>query len=468
MIIPLKTKYVLLSFIVCLLATLPVSSQEIPVEVKRRIYKNGKAHYTDWQTFPTVIIDHLTQFKPATITPDRYGYPTTIKGAKTGFYHPEKIGKRWYMVNPDGYAGLNVAVNSVSKSITPGTKAAYERKFKTTDVWINETVKLIKENGYNAVGNWSDVKAVQAYNATSDSPIGYTVSLNWMSGYGKKRGGTYAKPGHTGYPQDCIFVFDEGFEEYCMQEAKKLAALSNDPNLIGYFSDNEMPLSKNNLKNYLKLPETDPGYIAASAYLKSKKITLEKIQDKHLEEFAGMVAERYYSIVNKAIKTYDKNHLYLGSRLHGGAPHVESIYKANAKYVDVISINYYGQWQLKDEHRKNWEKWADKPYLITEFYTKGEDSRLPNQSGAGWIVRDQTARGYAYQHFLLSFLETKHCIGWHWFKYIDNDPSNKKAELSNIDGNKGMLNGSYEPYTDLVKYMKQLNTQYLSLIDYFK
>src|SRR5690606_14425162 len=126
-----------------------------------------------------------------------YGYPTDLKGTKTGFYHPEKIGKRWYMVNPDGYAGLNVAVNSVAKSITPGTKATFEQKFKNTETWINETVKLIKENGYNAVGNWSDVKAIQAYNETSETPIGYTVNLNWMSGYGKKRGKTYAKPGHT-------------------------------------------------------------------------------------------------------------------------------------------------------------------------------------------------------------------------------------------------------------------------------
>ena len=31
-----------------------------------------------------------------------------------------------------------------------------------------------------------------------------------MSSYGKKRGGTFQKPGHTGYPNDCIFVFDPG------------------------------------------------------------------------------------------------------------------------------------------------------------------------------------------------------------------------------------------------------------------
>ncbi len=84
-----------------------------------------------------------------------------------------------------------------------------------------------------------------------------------MASYGKKRGGTYQKAGHIGYPNDCIFVFDPGFEAFCDDYAKQLAADKDDPWLLGHFSDNELPFRRTALKNYLGLPESDPGYKAA-------------------------------------------------------------------------------------------------------------------------------------------------------------------------------------------------------------
>ena len=35
------------------------------------------------------------------------------------------------------------------------------------------------------------------------------------------------------------------------------------------------------------------------------------------------------------------------------------------------------------------------PFMVTEFYTKGEDTKLDNSSGAGFVVRDQQNRGTA-------------------------------------------------------------------------
>lgn len=42
---------------------------------------------------------------------------------------------------------------------------------------------------------------------------------------------------------------------------------------------------------------------------------------------------------------------------------------------------------------QNWDVWANKPFIITEFYTKAEDSGLTNVTGAGWKVRTQKDRG---------------------------------------------------------------------------
>ena len=42
----------------------------------------------------------------------------------------------------------------------------------------------------------------------------------------------------------------------------------------------------------------------------------------------------------------------------------------------------------------NWGEWSGKPFLITEWYVKGEDSGLPNATGAGWNVPTQDDRNF--------------------------------------------------------------------------
>ena len=91
---------------------------------------------------------------------------------------------------------------------------------------------------------------------------------------------------------------------------------------------------------------------------------------------------------------------------------------------------------------------------------------LANTSGAGWCVRTQKDRGYAYQHFTLGLLEAGNCVGWHWFRYQDNDPT-AKADKSNIDSNKGLVDNHFECYTDLAEAMKEVNANVYSLAAYF-
>ena len=99
---------------------------------------------------------------------------------------------------------------------------------------------------------------------------------------------------------------------------------------------------------------------------------------------------------------------------------------ACGRHLDVIAVNIYHQWEPAAAMLAMWRKEAGKPYLVTEFYAKGEDSGLPNTTGAGWLVRTQRDRGEFYQHFTLALLESRDCVGWQWLTYIDNDPENKK------------------------------------------
>ena len=142
--------------------------------------------------------------------------------------------------------------------------------------------------------------------------------------------------------------------------------------------------------------------------------------------------------------------------------------KVAGKYSDIISINYYGAWTPSEERMKQWGEWTGKPFIITEFYTKGVDTGFPNLSGAGWQVKTQYDRGKAYQNFCLGLLESKNCVGWHWFKYQDNDPDNKNPSAgSNNDSNKGMVDNFYGYYAPLVNKMQQLNINRYRLIEYF-
>jgi hypothetical protein len=92
---------------------------------------------------------------------------------------------------------------------------------------------------------------------------------------------------------------------------------------------------------------------------------------------------------------------------------------------------------------------------------------MPNQSGAGWIVKTQKDRGLFYQNYNLALLESKNCVGWHYFKYQDNDPTATGFDPSNTDSNKGIVNNYYEVWTPMMELMKELNTQVYSIIEYF-
>lgn len=133
----------------------------------------------------------------------------------------------------------------------------------------------------------------------------------------------------------------------------------------------------------------------------------------------------------------------------------------------MVSVNYYNAWTPDPARLATWESESHKPILITEFYVKGEDSGMGNTGGAGWLVKSQRERGAFYENFTLGLLQSKVCVGWQWFKYIDNDPADTKTDPSNRDANKGLLNNRYEPYAPLQASMKAINERVYPLVDYF-
>ena len=157
--------------------------------------------------------------------------------------------------------------------------------------------------------------------------------------------------------------------------------------------------------------------------------------------------------------------MYLGSRFHGQALRDPELFRAAGKYAGVVSVNVYGIWQLDSETTATWERESGKPFIVTEFYAKGEDSGMPNHTGAGWLVHTQDDRGLFYENFVLALLASRACVGWHWFKYQDNDPDDPHAEASNKDSNKGIVDRFYKPYGLLLARMRDLNRKMYGISD---
>jgi len=422
---------------------------------------NRNIQYSDWKKFPSKTVSSLNNFHTSSSTKlDVYGGDKNQSNfTKTGYFRTEKLNNRWWIVDPMGNAFVATAINSVRTGKSENNIKAFDATFSSTEKWIKDAQKMFEENGFNSTGSWSEVAAILNYNKTAKKPIVYCTQLSLLGQYKKQ---AIQKNTSRKKESDLSFIVDDAFKSFCDKELEKLSNSKNDPNLLGHFSDNEIPFTHT---EFMVLLKEKNNFLLN--WLKDKNIKEDKITTDNKKEFIGLLAQKYYSTVAPLIKKYDPNHLYIGSRLHSNAKNNEYLFKAAEPFVDIVSINYYGNWQVKQNEINDWATWTTKPFFITEFYTKAEDSKMTNISGAGWLVKTQQDRGIHYQNFCLGLLKAKNCVGWHWFKYQDNDPADKTADESNNDSNKGVVNTQYIPYDELLKWMRELNINKYELIKYF-
>jgi hypothetical protein len=383
-----------------------------------------------------------------------------------GFFQIIKNKGRWWFVDPEGKLFIHRGIVTVRENRVKAGRKALAERYGTLENWGKETAKLLQKNGFNGTGAWSDDALLKEANEGLVS----TRLWKFMASYGKQRGGTFQKPGHTGYPGNCPFIFDPGFADFCNHYAKQIAGEKDDPWLLGHLTDNELPWHREMLDRYLSLPKDDHGHVAAEAWLQ-KRHGIEsnqiKITDEDRSAFLEHAVDRYFSIVCAAIRKYDPNHLILGSRFHGGAVRLPEVFRAAGRHIDVVSVNYYHAWSPDLDLMRSWSEQSGKPILITEWYAKGVDSGMANLGGAGWLVKTQADRGHFYQNFTLGLLESKVCVGWHWFRYMDNDPDDHTVDPSNRDSNKGILSNRYAEYEELLDAMRDLNIRTHGIIRHF-
>jgi len=438
------------------------SHQTITVQSK----KNSS---DQWHDYATRTLSETAGFTPgkAEVKLSKYGGWLAKKSEATGFFRAEKIGDRWWMIDPEGFYFIHIGVACVRVGNSAQSIESYKELYGSREKWSAESLQLLRDNHFNGIGNWSDHEDLRA----AAKPLPYTIRGGFLSRFAKSKGLLQRAVGHSGYAGDVPPMLVPGFKEFCKEEARVYRRYREDPYLAGVFSDNEIIPA--NLENFLALdqqnPLLKPSYDAALNWLRQHRgtddISLKPVTRMERMEFDAYAFAYYFKVVSEAIKQELPNHMYLGSRLHGPSYRNPFVVQACGQYADIVSINYYNEWN--PDSIEYWEQISGKPMMITEFYTKGEDSGLPNKTGAGWIVPTQADRGRFYQNFILGLLESKGCVGWHWFKYMDNDPDNKKADPSNIDSNKGIIKIDFKPYTPLLKAMQEINREVYPLTEFF-
>ena len=401
-----------------------------------------------WQTKEAAVVDEVSDFERVPNGRDtwnRYGSYKYLRADSTGYFHVQKIDGRWWLIDPDGYAGINRAVTSFSDPTT-----------------VQYDYDLCSRIGFNAAGNFvaSESQTKDDYNVTNYATWGYTRRYAFHSSYK-----SYRKKKHTTPTGDYVFVLDPEFEEFCNSAAESnIRPFASERDLIGWFTDNEIPFNEDQL-GYLitELDSLDPSRAAARVWAAERGITESDIRTNNAKvtntikkQFAGYLAERYYSVVEQAIRSVDPVHMILGSRLHGRPRANTYVVQASHAHTDVTSVNFYDYYSPNDQIAKS--SWTqDHPCLVSEFYIKDINYQPSSQSGAGWYVQSQTDRGYWYENTCLQLLASKCYIGWQYFRYMDDSGGS----------NKGIVSLDKNEYTDMTRWMQDLNEQVYALCDYY-
>ncbi len=432
--------------------------------------------------YPTRTVDSIFGYEPVKdgeIKLDEYGgYICDKKFNATGWFHVEEKDGRLWTVTPEGNPFFRIAMVLLSPGASPNQREKILKKYGNYENWTElETAHMRNDLGYNSLGGWSATELL----AKAKQPLALSHIIYFLSPYTRENGMNNTTGGNTTFVGGVMPVFDPAFEKFSDNRAKEVVTpYANDPHVYGWMSDNELHAEHKLLDAYLMSDIENPwfaySYATAWTFMRSvtgkAEVSASDVTDEHRNLFKAMIYNRYFRVVASAVKKYAPNHMFLGCRFLPGCYRSEHVHRVAGKWCDVISLNYYGAWTPESDLIQNIQKWSGTPFIITEWYAKGMDactpeSRLTNETGAGFTVRTQKERGYFYHNYTLKLMECKGCAGFDWFQCWDNAPDNLKADLSNRNSNKGIYDNDCNEYTELTDEMKTVNKNCYKLIDFF-
>ncbi len=331
----------------------------------------------------------------------------------TGHFRVEKVGGKWWLVDPEGRlfwaSGLDMVGFTQSSTRTQGRERFYAQippngflahnlQLKYGENWRDVAGDLLLQRtvswGMNTLGGGAD------RNLTAKGKVPYTALL------GSARGMTID-------PDSPAWV--ESLRRSLTAAAQ---TMKDDPWCIGFFVDNEIHVTY------------DPVWW-----------------------------EKYYRQVSAAAKEIMPDKLYLGSRLdYHDWPDVEAnkheIVKLAARYCDVISFNFY-KFTLDDVVLP---EGVDRPAIIGEFHFGALD-RGQFHTGLRSVV-DQNHRAEAYRNYVTSAARNPAFVGALWFQCYDESTTGR------FDGENyqiGFLDIGDTPYPETVAAAREVGYKLYSI-----
>jgi len=384
------------------------------------------------------------------IPKDNYGgmLIPSLKFRATGFFRVEWKGGRWYLVTPEGHPFYSLGVNGVRRKSTlnnaaltrvAGRQDIFEDipsysdcrdcfredssylsfycvncniKYASPLEWKQHNVKRLDCIGFNTVGNWSDTLFRRG-------PLAYTVTLDSRVFTGLIAGGNLPDVFHPDWEKriDCAF--------------SSISRLAEDPFLLGYFVDNEIPWGRID-------------------HLDSASFSFQALCNLPQEFHQELYAEKYFETISGIIKKYDPNHLYLGTRFTRNLEEKMNAATVAGKYVDVFSMNVYSM--FTQEEMDAWHEAAGRPILISEHHVPPLTSRalLPRYPAFNPEERDSMLT-----HYLNTWISFPYAVGSHWYQYVDQEVA-------------GRMDGGENQPVGLVSVTDQLDKRLAELFSAFE
>ncbi len=357
-----------------------------------------------------------------------------------------KDGKAWFR-SPFHRPFLSMGVNAIGDQSYRAPNDDYYNPVKNQydgnkKAWMKGVFIRLKKWHFNTIGSWSDGDLT-----TQKYP--YTPMLYIARG--------------SQWDDVLLSVFTDDFEARVRENARQAAKTKDDPYLVGYFLDNELPWwgdhgwnapgQKTLLEKYALIGVDNPNKAALEKFFEDRynndiddfnkawgqnlksfeemegPVTLAvrtRKQKAEAEAWAGVVAERYFAVTTQALRAVDPNHLILGARFAGETPW--DVVSACGRYCDVVSVNHYAKsGDIDQSFLDNVYAKTQKPVLITEYSFSAMENQSgdPNTHGADVAVPTQKDRVEHFNRYTHEALSLPYIVGLHWFEWADESPQGR-------------------------------------------
>jgi len=416
--------------------------------------------------------------------------------ASDGFFTVGQQNGRWWFFDPEGeiFFSTGVCVTNPEGYYAPdlGYSPYYVNimnLYGSEEAWAEVTLDRLEQWNFNTLGAWSDIGLL-------GGQMPYTIVL-----------GLAGADWQYGSMPD--YFSDIFYDHVNSVVASEVAPRADDPNLIGYFFDNELRWGPDwrditdVFAEYFAFPADAPGKIELVNFLEDRyhgdvnafnavwhmsitsfddllamtqisPVSLDPTQREDRTEFTRAVAEQFFATCHDAIKAADPNHLLLGTRFVSWvAPKV--VVEAIAPYTDVVTANHYVPWPFFQGLIgiiRDFFGWTDindtlsdfyaltgKPLLITEFSVRAMDSGLPNTYPYNWFfetLQTQQERADWFENYARQWINSPFIIGYHWFSYMDEPP---EGRFDGENSNFGLVDNNDIPWGPVVSIMTVVNSE---------